>query len=74
VLAWGERAVSLVSECAKNSARGLDSVDDANLRQAVSTFIETYNNEWNIEHLGHRIARGFHRGDGSGHRVTLPYL
>ena len=49
--------VSQASECAKNSACGLDSVDDADLRQAVSTFIETHNNEWLIEHLGHRIPR-----------------
>ena len=27
------------------------------LRQQVSTFIETYNNEWLIERLGHRTPR-----------------
>jgi transposase InsO family protein len=32
-----------------------DDVDQ--LRQAVATFIETYNNEWLIERLGHRTPR-----------------
>jgi putative transposase len=36
-------------------ARLCDDVDD--LRQGVATFIETYNNEWLIERLGHRTPR-----------------
>jgi putative transposase len=36
-------------------ARLCDDVDD--LRQAVATFIENYNNEWLIERLGHRTPR-----------------
>ncbi len=36
-------------------ARLFDDVDD--LRQGVATFIETYNNEWLIERLGHRTPR-----------------
>jgi putative transposase len=40
-------------------ARLCDDVDD--LRQAVATFIETYNNQWLIERLGHRTPReAFH--------------
>jgi hypothetical protein len=36
-------------------SRLFDDVDD--LRQGVATFIETYNNEWLIERLGHRTPR-----------------
>ena len=36
-------------------ARLCDDVDD--LRPGVATFIETYNNEWLIERLGHRTPR-----------------
>ncbi len=36
-------------------ARLCDDVDD--LRQAVATFTETYNNQWLIERLGHRTPR-----------------
>jgi hypothetical protein len=32
-------------------------LDLGSLRRAVSTLIETYNNDWLIEHLGHRIPR-----------------
>ena len=36
-------------------ARLCDDVDE--LRQGVASFIETYNNEWLIERLGHRTPR-----------------
>jgi putative transposase len=36
-------------------SRLFDDVDD--LRRGVATFIETYNNEWLIERLGHRTSR-----------------
>jgi putative transposase len=36
-------------------SRLFDDVDD--LRLAVAAFIETYNNEWLIERLGHRTPR-----------------
>ena len=36
-------------------ARLCDDVDD--LRQAIATFVETYNNQWLIERLGHRTPR-----------------
>ena len=36
-------------------ARLCDDVDD--LRQAIATFIETYNSQWLIERLGHRTPR-----------------
>ena len=36
-------------------ARLFEDIDE--LRQAVATFIETYNDEWLIERLGHRTPR-----------------
>jgi putative transposase len=36
-------------------SRLFEDVDD--LRQGVATFIQTYNDEWLIERLGHRTPR-----------------
>jgi len=51
-------------------ARLCADVDD--LRQGVVSFIETYNNEWLIERLGHRTPREvLNEGDSSGSSVIV---